>query len=95
MDTIYSIPPLHIMGSLIYDYCRISASGSGGDQIYLLYQSMLLLLALLALYHEKVDDKLFFFDGNLILYPLVNEVRSLSNGNITDIMVFFLFPFRH
>lgn len=25
------------MGSLIYDYCRISASGSGGDQIDILH----------------------------------------------------------
>ena len=37
-----------------------------------------------------------FFDGNLILHPLVNEVRSLGNGNITDLTVcFFLFPFGH
>ena len=62
--------------------------------------SMLLLLVvvlvpLLALYHEKVDDKLFFFDGNLILYPLVNEVRTLGNGNITDLMVCFFYSHSH
>lgn len=32
-----------------------------------------------------------FFDGNLILYPLVNEVRSLGIENITDLMVCFFF----
>ena len=81
MDTLYSIPPLHIMGSLIYDYCRISASGSGGDQKATFSMLLLLLVPLLvlALYHEKVDDKL-----------------SLGNGNITDLTVcFFLFPFGH
>lgn len=100
MDTIYSIPPLHIMGSLIYDLLlsylshrlrwwsnRPSSLSSHATSSSTSTTSTL---------SREGRWQTIFFDGNLILYPLVNEVRSLGIENITDLMVcFFLFPFRH
>lgn len=98
MDTIYSIPPLHIMGSLIYDLLlsylshRLRWWSNRPSSL----SSHATSTSTTSTLSREGRWQTIFFDGNLILYPLVNEVRSLGIENITDLMVcFFLFPFRH